>query len=152
MNTIPPEVTDAFRLAAITAFRELVQVEVLSADLPPESESAPAVIATIQLLREPPGKLTLVLSECTAAMLATRYLPAETEITAEMSADVAGEFANVIAGQAKTMLKGTPYHFQLTTPAVNRSEFFIEFAASNVGRIINLATGMGAIQLLIHFG
>ena len=30
--------------------------------------------------------------------------------------DAAGEFANVIAGQAKTMLKGTVYHFNLSTP------------------------------------
>ena len=50
-----------------------------------------------------------------------RYLPEGTALTDEMIDDVAGEFANVIAGQAKTILKGTPYHFTLSTPVVTRA-------------------------------
>jgi CheY-specific phosphatase CheX len=47
-------------------------------------------------------------------------LPAGTELNDGIVNDVAGELANVIAGQAKTMLKGTPYHFTMSIPAVSR--------------------------------
>ena len=47
MNTLPTEVAEAFRLAAITALQELVQIEAFSEDAIAEPESIPAVIATI---------------------------------------------------------------------------------------------------------
>jgi CheY-specific phosphatase CheX len=150
MNTLPPEVANAFRLAAITALQELVQVEVFSEDSPLEFEANASVIATIHLLHEPPGKLLLVLSESTAVALATRYLPAGTEVTTEIVDDVAGEFANVIAGQAKTMLKGTPYHFHQTTPAVTHATSLHERAARKSAQAIHLSAELGAIELLIE--
>lgn len=144
----PPEVTAAFRLAAITALQELVQVEVLDESASAESDPGPVVIATIELLHEPPGKFLLVLSPSVAATLATRYLPAGTDINAEIVDDVAGEFANVIAGQAKTMLKGTPYHFKQTTPTVKRASSLSEHAATKPAAI-RLCTESGEVLLLI---
>jgi CheY-specific phosphatase CheX len=76
------------------------------------------------LLRDPPGTLALVLASDTAANLAARYLPTGTALSSEIIDDVAGEFANVIAGQAKTILKGTPYRFHLSTPEVKRTSAF----------------------------
>jgi CheY-specific phosphatase CheX len=49
-------------------------------------------------------------------------LPDGTELSDEIIHDVVGELANVIAGQAKTMLKGTPYHFALSIPVVSRHQ------------------------------
>src|SRR5438128_10810943 len=115
---VPPDVSDAFQSAAITALQELTQIEAfpeptLSAiELP----SGDVVLAAIRLLRPVPGTMTLVLTPDTATQLAARYLPEGTQLSNEMIDDVAGEFANVIAGQAKTILKGTPYHFAMTTP------------------------------------
>jgi chemotaxis protein CheX len=145
----PPEVTAAFRLAAITALQELVQMEALDDSASAESDPGPVVIATIELLHEPPGNFLLVLPQSVAAMLATRYLPAGTEINAEIVDDVAGEFANVIAGQAKTMLKGTPYHFKQTTPAVKRAPSLDEHAVANPAAAIRLSTDFGEALLLI---
>jgi CheY-specific phosphatase CheX len=148
MNPLPSAVADAFRLAAITALQELVQVEVFPEDALPEQGSGQAVIATIELLRESPGKLSFVLSESTAAALAARYLPAGITVTAEMVDDVAGEFANVIAGQAKTMLKGTHYHFRQSTPAVTRGKPLYAGSAEP-NHTIRFSTESGTIQLCI---
>lgn len=151
MNTLPPEVADAFRLAAITALQELVQLEGQWEDASPEFESNPAVIATMQLLgesRQRKGRVSLALSATTGAKLAVRYLPPGTATTAEMVDDVAGEFANVIAGQAKTMLKGTPYHFQLTTPTVTRAKSPFSTTPASA---IHFSTELGTICLLIEF-
>jgi CheY-specific phosphatase CheX len=118
----PPEVIEAFRSAAVTALQELTQLEA-SFELvaaAANSESSTLVTATVRLARKVPGTMKLVLTEASASILAARYLPQETQLTAEIVDDVAGEFANVIAGQAKTILKGTPYHYTLTTPIVTR--------------------------------
>lgn len=149
MNMPPPEVIAAFRLAAITALQELVQVEVFDELAIDESDPSQVVIATLELLHEPPGKFLLVLPQSVAATLATRYLPAGTEINAEIVDDVAGEFANVIAGQAKTMLKETPYHFKQTTPTVERVASPGEHVADKPAGAIRLRTESGEVLLLI---
>lgn len=91
---------------------------------PATSANAPSgellIIATIQLARDVPGHFFLLLSTGTAEQLATRYLGPDTDLSPELLDDLAGEMANVIAGQAKTMLKGTPYHFHMTTPTIRR--------------------------------
>jgi chemotaxis protein CheX len=55
----------------------------------------------------------------TATALAARVLAeAGTEPDEAMIRDCLGEVANVIAGQAKALLLGTPHHFTLSTPRV----------------------------------
>jgi CheY-specific phosphatase CheX len=57
--------------------------------------------------------------EATAAALARRVLAeAAVELSTEMIRDCMGEVANVVAGQAKALLFGTPFHFTLSTPTV----------------------------------
>jgi CheY-specific phosphatase CheX len=119
---LPPEVVEAFTSSAVTALQELAQLEAI-----PTNSSAigttfagDAVVAVMRLLRPVPGTMTLVLPTDTARRLSEAYLPAGTELTDEIINDVAGELANVIAGQAKTILKGTPYHFTLSIPVVSR--------------------------------
>ena len=125
MNTLPPEVHEAFSSAVITTLQELLQVDVSYDDASHESVptmTGHVVVAIIQLARDQPGSMSFVLAADTAAKLASRYLPVGVALTTEMIDDVAGEIANVIAGQAKTMLKRTPYHFNLSTPTVSRAE------------------------------
>jgi CheY-specific phosphatase CheX len=121
-TNLPAEVIEAFSSATVTALHELTQFEALPGSQLPHAEMAgPCVVAVMQLLRSAPGSLALVLSVDTAEQLTARYLPVGTAITEELVNDVAGEFANVIAGQAKTFLKGTPYHFLLSLPVVTRT-------------------------------
>lgn len=123
INNPPAVVIEAFTSAAMITFQELIGVEVHfeQCQLKGEVETnGPIVIAVIHLLRENAGSMLLILSPEVASQLATHYLPVGTALTEEIIDDVAGEFANVIAGQAKTILKGTSSHFHLSTPIVKR--------------------------------
>jgi CheY-specific phosphatase CheX len=63
------------------------------------------------------GYLVLSCPTAVAAELARRVLgDASATLDAAMIRDCVGEIANVIAGQAKTRLYGTPHHFNLTPP------------------------------------
>ncbi len=115
-HTLTAEVQEAFTTAAVLALQELMQTEAL----PCEAAGAGEVFAEITLRRPVPGRFVLEMPLAVIEALARRYLPGEA-LAADMLDDTAGELANVIAGQAKTMLKGTPYHFLLTTPRAGRA-------------------------------
>jgi CheY-specific phosphatase CheX len=89
--------------------------------------------------------MTLVLAPKTARRLAESYLPAGAELTDEIIDDVGAELVNVIAGQAKTILKETPYHYTLSIPVVSRPGHGEESS----GMEISLSLHPDQIQLLI---
>src|SRR4051812_12669340 len=63
------------------------------------------------------GRLVLSFPGRTAATLARRILAeAAVDADAMMVQDCMGEVANVVAGQAKALLVGSPSHFTLSTP------------------------------------
>ncbi|MFO0803210.1 MAG: chemotaxis protein CheX [Gemmataceae bacterium] len=107
-------IEEAAAAAVQTAFEELCQTPVVPAEA---VAPAGAVVATIGLKRTPPGVLCLAFAPAALEALARRYLPEEPP-SEDLWRDAAGEFANVIAGQLKTCLKGTPFHFDLSTPQV----------------------------------
>lgn len=113
-------VVEAVLAATTTAFEELCQTPVVSREpyLATECPVPDAVSARIILQRAVPGLLTLSFPRPMLEVLTSRYLPDGTSVTSDLADDAAGEFANVIAGQIKTMLKGTPYHFSLTAPEI----------------------------------
>jgi chemotaxis protein CheX len=117
-----PKVADAVTAATVTAFMELTGTEVTPGDLAGASPAPPSadVCAAIELRRQLPGLLVCGFPLAALEALARRYLPPRVTLTPDILDDAAGEFANVIAGQAKTMLKGTPYHYSLSTPTVTR--------------------------------
>lgn len=148
----PPEVVEAFTSAALTALRELTQIEAF-ADHPPRDaaeRSENMVSAALRLLRPVPGTLLFVLTAPVAERLAARYLPPDTELTDEMIGDVVGEFANVIAGQAKTILKGTLYHFSMSTPVVTRAASLAQLPGARQTQLITaLDSELGQLLLLV---
>lgn len=150
-HAIPPEVADAFQAATITALQELTQVEMYpdlsAAERMPSEE---VVLAAIRLLRAVPGTMTLVLTAETASHLAAHYLPEGTQLSNDLIDDVAGEFANVIAGQAKTILKGTSFHFALSTPVVTRSVNLAESPiVADIRPAASLACELGGVVVLV---
>lgn len=78
--------------------------------------------AQIALLRVPVGALVLGGSTETLEKLAWRFLPSEIKIDEDWIEDLLCETVNVCAGQLKTLLKETPFHFRLTTP--NSVDFY----------------------------
>lgn len=148
----PAEVVDAFSSAAMTALQELTQLESYSEEAPAIAavKLSGVVTATMQLVRKVPGKMILVLTAESASHLAARYLPQETVLTEEIVDDVAGEFANVIAGQAKTILKGTSYHFKISTPLVARVVSFSQLLGVTEATLVtSLAFDAGRLLLLV---
>lgn len=149
MSTAPAVVMEAFTAAAITALMELTQLEAYPEPGTPtvEGNSGQNVLAIIHLQRETPGTMTLVVPAEVVSQLAARYLPEGTQLTEDLMNDVAGEFANVIAGQAKTMLKGTAHHFSISTPRVTRGADLAGLMATDI--VVQLATEIGRLTLVI---
>lgn len=118
-----PEVAGAFAAATATAFEELAQTPPIPGEPYLTRAAAPAgwVTAEIALRRSAEGRVVVAFPRPVLEALAGRYLAGGPPLTPDLVDDAAGEFANVIAGQAKTMLKGTLYHFTLSTPRVGRA-------------------------------
>lgn len=154
MNDMPSlpstEVAAVFSAAATTALQEMTSLDSFVTPIQTATLPGPFVTASLQLLRPIPSKLTLILRVESAKELANRYLPPRTVITEELVDDVAGEFANVIAGQAKTILKGTPYHFSLSTPEVTHTELCVTAPDTTEGILaIELDSEIGPMLLRI---
>lgn len=115
-------VVEVFTAATVTAFEELCQTPVVPGEpyLTHTGSTAVRVAAEITLRRAVPGRLIIDFPRPVLEALVGRYIPSGERITPDIADDAAGEFANVIAGQAKTMLKGTHYHFTLSTPRVGQ--------------------------------
>ena len=152
--TLPQEVVIAFSTAAMTALQELIQVEAFAdPDIHNPLDSSPGtfVSASLTLKRNVPGTMSLVLTEETASRLAARYLPEGTALNREIVDDVAGEFANVIAGQAKTVLKGTPHHYTISTPVVTRATSVNQLSSAETGGLAaSLQSELGRILLFVN--
>lgn len=121
-SSIPPEMIDAFVAATATAFQELANTGTAAREpFAVDRLLTLDVNATVVLRHDPPGRLVLSFPLPVLEALVRRYLDGNVNLTPELLDDAAGEFANVIAGQAKTMLKGTPEHYWLSTPVVSRT-------------------------------
>jgi chemotaxis protein CheX len=77
------------------------------------------VSAVVRLTSATDGYLVLGFPQRTAAALAERvFRGVVTEIDEDLINDCVGEIANVVAGQAKSLLATTPYHFSFSLPRV----------------------------------
>jgi len=73
----------------------------------------------IRLTAATEGWLVLSFPERTAAILSSRILTGVTaDVDQQLLGDCIAEIGNVVAGQAKTLLAGTPYHFAFSLPRV----------------------------------
>jgi CheY-specific phosphatase CheX len=113
----PGALTEAFTTAVATALREMAGVEAVVRDTARAGGEEPEDVSTVLGLdADTPGWVILGLPRATAAALAARVLAGAGEPDEPMIRDCAAEVLNVIAGQAKALTFGTPYHFTLSTP------------------------------------
>lgn len=122
ISPMPGIVLEACIAATAAAMEELCQCPVMPGEVSTSSRvSMPDAIAgLITLRRSVPGSLIFACPGDVGRSLAERYLPPGEPLAEDLLADVMGEFTNVIAGQMKTILQGTPYHFHLSTPQLGR--------------------------------
>jgi CheY-specific phosphatase CheX len=65
--------------------------------------------------------------------------------------DTIGELANVVAGQSKTALKGTPYHFLLSIPTVTwLPGSTLPAKQSNLNILVEFPSGRAEIAISMH--
>lgn len=85
----------------------------------PEPPAPGQIDAVLDLTSGPGRALILSVPGATANALAARVLDGVAPAPeAGLVRDCIGEIANVIAGQAKALLAGTPYHFTFATPRI----------------------------------
>jgi chemotaxis protein CheX len=117
---LPSEFLNALTEATVTAFREVAATEVLLqvttvAALPIGIGERYAFIDLTFPFGI--GRLTLQTSAPNATVLAERVLAGQNlHIDDSLSNDCLGEIANVIAGQGKVLLVGSPWHYVFGTP------------------------------------
>src|SRR5436190_21938258 len=113
------DVLEPFVTAVATAFRESAGMDVTVGTVvqstDPELLSGDSVF--LRLEAEISGWLVLCVPSAIAAKLARRVLgEAVNEVDADIIQDCLAELLNVIAGQAKALTFGSPWHFSLSTP------------------------------------
>ena len=126
---VAPELRAVLAEPLIVAVRQAL-ADMTAADVVVRSvyqRSSPAALgdisAVLELSSPLEGVLILSFSTGTAAALEKRVLA---EISADANPallqDCMGEIANVVAGQAKALLGGTPYHFKFSSPLVSTAD------------------------------
>jgi CheY-specific phosphatase CheX len=116
-----PGPLESFVAAVETTLRESAGVEVVagSAARAPGIDRFDDVSILLRLDADKPGWLILRIPPATAAELAGRVLGSvEEKPDTALIRDCVAELLNVIAGQAKALVYGTPRHFTLATPTV----------------------------------
>ena len=117
----PDEVVQAFVTAVETAVREMAGVEAVASPVHPITgpKDFGDLSAVLKLTSGAEGCFVLSVPIATADTLARRILAdVMPEPAPDMVRDCLGEVANVVAGQAKSLLAGTQYHFLFATPIV----------------------------------
>jgi chemotaxis protein CheX len=112
---------EPFVTAVTTVLREMAGVEVAakSARRPVGGDRPADLAAVVRLLAPVEGWMALCFEPATAVALARRVLAGAAAVpVGEMAPDCAGELANVVAGQVKALMFGTPHHFSISLPSV----------------------------------
>jgi CheY-specific phosphatase CheX len=115
---IPDALIESFTAAVTTALREMAGVEVVVRDTSRLTavEALADVSAGLRLDGAAEWWAILSFPAATAAALARRVFAEVGGEPGDMIRDCAAEVLNVTAGQAKTLVFGTPHHFTLSTP------------------------------------
>ncbi|CAN5125629.1 hypothetical protein BH11PLA2_BH11PLA2_14260 [soil metagenome] len=143
------EWTDALTSAVAVALREMAGVQsALVGSTPVDGvPSAGEVSVVIRTFGAGPGSLRLSMPNTTASALAHRIL-AETVPNPDeaLIRDCIGEVANIIAGQAKTLLYGTLLHFSFSSPV--QDDF--EPPPQAEGLQLTFGSDVGALSLTVY--
>ena len=122
----------SFISAATVALAEMASTEVTIQEVYPATLDVlwGDISAVVAIRSSTDGLFVLSFPAATAVAMAERVLAdAKPRMNESLVEDCVGEIANVIAGQAKTLLTGTPYQLTYSLPMVvvgNPPEFHLE--------------------------
>jgi chemotaxis protein CheX len=124
-GAIRDELVEPFIQATTVALGEMAGVEVAVQSVSRVAGSKPSgdICAVVQLQSTIESVVVLCFAQSTATALARRILDeVATEPDENLVRDCMGEVANVISGQAKAMLAGTPYQLTFALPEVMNAD------------------------------
>jgi chemotaxis protein CheX len=143
MEEVRQQLLEPFTTATSVTLREMAGTEVTTQSVYQTAsyKMFGDISAVLGFLSPREGTLVLSFPEAAAEDLVGRILAGVTDDPdADLVRDGVGEVANVIAGQAKALLAGTPYQFTFSTPTI----------VSGAGHEIRHQPGMPC--LVIAFG
>lgn len=145
------QVIEAFIAAARAALAEMAGTEAIVRTV---GQARPLrapddVSAVVQLTSATEGYLILEFPQRTAAALARRVFSGVLqEIGEDLICDCVGEIANVVAGQSKALLAGTPYHFRFSVPRIVLGVApELELSSGRNCLAVSLSTDLGDIAM-----
>jgi CheY-specific phosphatase CheX len=111
---------EPFVAAVLMTLREMAGVEAMAQEMSRATgpDGFGDLSAVLRLSGIGEGYLILSFPNQTARLLAVRVLNGAAPLDDELIRDCAGEVANVVTGQAKALLAGTPNRFTFSTPTV----------------------------------
>ncbi|HEY3325195.1 MAG TPA: chemotaxis protein CheX [Planctomycetota bacterium] len=121
MTELREKLLGPFCAATITTMREMAGIEIVPRCTYQKTgyRMFGDISAVLGLLGRSEGSLVLSFPEPTAEAIVKHILSeAKEELSPGIVRDCIGEISNVIAGQARGQLMGTPYEFVLSTPTV----------------------------------
>jgi chemotaxis protein CheX len=111
------------------------------------------IAAVIEIKSTPEGSLVISFAKPTAEALAGRILGDAMRVGDDnLMRDCVGEIANVIAGQAKALLSGSPYQlaFRLPQIVVTAQEFRIRPGLGALVIVFSCELGEFVLQLFLN--
>jgi chemotaxis protein CheX len=134
-STFPAVIADAVRAAVTKTFSAICGEAPKTHAIDAHIANGDCIAAIIAFIGETPWSYTLVLTSETAPALAKQYFGIEVPFDSSDMGDVAGELANVLAGDVVAQLEQRGMHAQMSLPTVargNHLEFMPEKAAGLV--------------------
>ena len=152
MPEVRARLVEPFTTAVCQTLSEMTGAEVIARSV--YQRPAPAALGDIAatLTLSPPmdGVLILSFSKATAEALEKRILSTVgSGVHPTLLEDCMGEIANVVAGQAKAQLAGTPYHFSFSPPLVSAGDRPIDNADYLDSLVMAFESDLGGLALAL---
>jgi chemotaxis protein CheX len=151
---VSPEVRAQLADPLITAvrqtLRDMVETEAIVRCVYQRETPTPLgdISALLKISATLEGVLILSFSMTTAEAMARRvFAEVGTELHAALIQDCMGEIANVVAGQAKALLGGTPYHFVFSSPNVTLGSHDLALSEKMSSLVIAFESDLGGLAL-----
>jgi CheY-specific phosphatase CheX len=119
------QLADPLSAAVCQAIQQMTGMEMTLQSVQRRDRPAPLgdIVTVLELTSAVPGLLVMDFSTRTAQAFARQvFAEVQEEATPSLVQDCMGEIANVVAGQAKALLHGTPYHFSFSPPLVQPAQ------------------------------
>jgi chemotaxis protein CheX len=151
-SEVRAQLADPLITAVLQTLRDMVEVDAVVCSVYQRETPMPLgdISALLKISATLEGVLILSFSMTTAEALARRvFAEVGAEVNAALMQDCMGEIANVVAGQAKALLAGTPYHFLFSSPTVTLGSHALALSENMSSLVIAFESDLGGLALQV---